>query len=798
VVVVAPGSECDCVEAATVPSPSQWTWFEHAVAQANTSGIEAHIRFSLGAVNIVGLASEAGPFEVLIEPPLVVPPLSFGEPSLEIRSAAVATCGLSLTNNLSALHPAGRQLLVGWDAYERGLGERDDEVPTYRVCVDGTSCRTALASDPSTLLPPLDAGLHVVNVSAVGVSGLVSVGSTYLVVADASPPLFNASAVRIGEHAEFWGSADGLRCSFAKAVDPESGLRSYEVTLVKVQPRCGECKRTGLGGKVIAHEDVLCAEGDGEAEVSVDLHARLEHGSSYRCLVTAVNGAGLSTRRSSMDVVADLSRGSYGLGEHAVVLDHSGGHAAYVSNETLLIEFVMDAALDHLDSDTAAALQPLSPIEVVSLELLLLSFARGANASTAARRDEPFTRLNCSRTIRVGSEASPCCASSPLPPTPATSHDAWIVPAGWPFASPSSVAQIGSTFLVAAGRELFALVAPSPDDMPVGGAPPEQVQYVHISSYAECNASITIVGAYANAWGIYACGTLSILASPPVAVDVSQLAVDGGCVTAKIYFALSSDCVYAWRICNRTGSLVQLPFSGASETLLLERDVQPAACLECLSTNGVLLALQQSDNCSLGGAVALFRVETDDSTTLVATVSEPHLTPLLPLGWCGFGRVTLLVADVLLVGAPDADGGAGLVSVWDVSKAAAPVWLCHWTAPGALRGFGASLAARPRDEDDLQLIAVGSAEDSTVVVEQVVYASPGVPTCDPAGKAVAVLLANELTAGPSPPPMHPLSCTKACYERRATERRGRKNARCESVWVAQNACSQRHYPLLCP
>ena len=90
-------------------------------------------------------------------------------------------------------------------------------------------------------------------------------------------------------------------------------------------------------------------------------------------------------------------------------------------------------------------------------------------------------------------------------------------------------------------------------------------------------------------------------------------------------------------------------------------------CVACLSVASSLLALGTSgDACP--GAVQLWTNLTD-GWSLTATVTEHNAT----LVGCDFGRVVHLAgSSVLAVGIPDADGGVGLVEVYDVTNSAAP------------------------------------------------------------------------------------------------------------------------------
>ena len=108
------------------------------------------------------------------------------------------------------------------------------------------------------------------------------------------------------------------------------------------------------------------------------------------------------------------------------------------------------------------------------------------------------------------------------------------------------------------------------------------------------------------------------------------------------------------------------------------------------------MALGISSDCSTGGAVLLLDnngAATDTSAgTLVTdpTFQRRHVVAnssspsnaSLTMDECVFGRVVLLVDDILFVGAPDAYGGAGAVGVFDVGTPSSPIKLCEWRPRG--------------------------------------------------------------------------------------------------------------------
>ena len=84
--------------------------------------------------------------------------------------------------------------------------------------------------------------------------------------------------------------------------DLESGISGFTVALVGEGQHCDSTHV--LGSNVLATIETTCNERH------VTIPVALRHGAKYRCSVMAKNGAGLTTLRTSVDFVADLSLGS--------------------------------------------------------------------------------------------------------------------------------------------------------------------------------------------------------------------------------------------------------------------------------------------------------------------------------------------------------------------------------------------------------------------------------------------------------------------------------------------------------
>ena len=106
-------------------------------------------------------------------------------------------------------------------------------------------------------------------------------------------------------------------------------------------------------------------------------------------------------------------------------------------------------------------------------------------------------------------------------------------------------------------------------------------------------------------------------------------------------------------------------------------------CVACLGVASGLVAVGTSGG-ACPGAVQLWANSTD-GWNLTATVADHNAT----LVGCDFGRVVHLAgSSVLAVGIPDADGGVGLVEVYDVADPTAQqhvesvLWhLTHTSSP---------------------------------------------------------------------------------------------------------------------
>jgi hypothetical protein len=97
-----------------------------------------------------------------------------------------------------------------------------------------------------------------------------------------------------------WG--DSVTCSWNEAVDAESGIVGYEAALISRAGRpCIEDPNNRTAGKIVVRQRLGCNE------TKTTFAAPLGHASAFRCVVWAINGAGLRSSRVSADFVVDVS-----------------------------------------------------------------------------------------------------------------------------------------------------------------------------------------------------------------------------------------------------------------------------------------------------------------------------------------------------------------------------------------------------------------------------------------------------------------------------------------------------------
>lgn len=110
--------------------------------------------------------------------------------------------------------------------------------------------------------------------------------------ADATPP--EAGAVRVGRggaSVSYWRSPDHIVCEWDGAVDAEAAIVWYEVSLYAAGAAvCAASDPSFVAGAVLARANASC----GARAATLHPSRPLVHGGRYRCVVAAVNAAGLS------------------------------------------------------------------------------------------------------------------------------------------------------------------------------------------------------------------------------------------------------------------------------------------------------------------------------------------------------------------------------------------------------------------------------------------------------------------------------------------------------------------------
>ena len=286
-----------------------WNSFVHGIALArNTSagnGTGNVIAFTLRAVNSLGQSSVVGPLAVKVDRQPRLPLIEFEAPSALADSNATDRCAPH--TKVDVLHPAGDTLTLVWEAEERAEENSSEPLPTYKICVQNLAaltdaeCIDASAANGIARVKNLSAGLFNLSVTKTSVGGL-NVSKSWQVLSDGTPPIMGE--VRVGNHASYWSHSRKLSCVFDAATDPESGINNYLVSLVGPLDVCGQSAPHIFVNRALANVSADC---NLKPTTTVELPAVLEHGATFRCIVTASNGAGLTATRSSTDVVVDLA-----------------------------------------------------------------------------------------------------------------------------------------------------------------------------------------------------------------------------------------------------------------------------------------------------------------------------------------------------------------------------------------------------------------------------------------------------------------------------------------------------------
>jgi len=207
VVVTAPMSSCSCAAPADGTDDSEYAYFEHSVANVTSLGT---MLFALHASNAVGLTGKSRPLTIRVntEPPNA-PRISFV--GLSRMSSVNRTGACAPSGNATLLHPAGMPSELSWATHflpltvclllctsycvltgmplellwapeeKEDLNSDVEVLPLYEMCLD-----SVCANFTSGRTTP---GLHNFSVRKVSVAGLWSPPTTWLLMADKSPPV---------------------------------------------------------------------------------------------------------------------------------------------------------------------------------------------------------------------------------------------------------------------------------------------------------------------------------------------------------------------------------------------------------------------------------------------------------------------------------------------------------------------------------------------------------------------------------------------------------------------------------
>ena len=296
-------------------SAAQWPTFLHpaplavTVASSSLDGADKRILFVLVAENVLGMRAVFQEYSVA-----VVGTPEIGDVFFEKPSWLPAPC--DVRGGADMVHPAG------WPLSIRVPQLTSNSLSSIELCfatgAGGTlSCTMRMGALPvdDTVITTaaLPAGALNLTLNVTSLSGVVS-SLSWTVVADDTPPQIRSepSLVSMQENDEedspnkglqgYYAWEDQVACEWPAASDEESGIRAFEVALVsRVGRQCTEAPTNRTGGAVLQKHTVSCNVSKAIFTVA------LGHASAYRCVLWAINGAGLRSTRASSDFVVDSS-----------------------------------------------------------------------------------------------------------------------------------------------------------------------------------------------------------------------------------------------------------------------------------------------------------------------------------------------------------------------------------------------------------------------------------------------------------------------------------------------------------
>ena len=279
------------------------------------------------------------------------------------------------------------------------------------------------------------------------------------------------------------------------------------------------------------------------------------------------------------------------------------------------------------------------------------------------------------------------------------------------------------------------------------------------------NASI---GAASDLWAVHACGgSVQIYNTSLHAADAASALVgnvpflplngssdssdssDSSSSSEIVQLAMASEVVASWvasevdrvaevRIASIGAAAVVTPFPLFNSSTVLPSGAPLAArelCVSCLATDGTILAhgwfhsSTGASSCDNGGGVGVYDrsgganggwVRRALLSGFASALFEHGYEPAAPSssadssGGCSFGRVVEVAGNVLAVGIPEGNGGAGRVAIYDLSVVSDPTLACVLSPPPGATSFGSSLSIRVDSGAKLSLaIGMSASEEYT-------------------------------------------------------------------------------------
>lgn len=573
-VLVASSDSCKCHPPSSSTAHVKWARVSRPLPLFSTESNNSEVRFSLVGSNQVGMRGEAVNSAVVIErrSTLLEPEVTFELPTFVAVSALVATasdmedtvegaiatsvsvCGWAGVDG-SLLHRTARLLTVAWNP--------TDEIYRHELCLrpdsqaDASSldCQRAAGSDASVSMQPPASGLFNLSYTSISRGGIrqeLRWGLTF----DDTPPI--QGRVSAGGPAGYWVLPGLMTCTWEEAIDVESGIGMYEVGLIEVSTADSKCTASGpietaLGGKMLVSQNVSC-----DAR-NASLMSALRHSGRYRCVVWAINGAGMrSSPRSSRDVVVDLSGGKLLPSRALSIRDALGEPAISMRNLSLTIQFEVelygeadlvaqvrpradDCATSRSSNTSSAtdtnassircsAMESIAAVEYFAFSLFrqtgsdaLSIAATSASSSNAEDADaggvaNRIVKIGSTHLVRLGHLTSPCCATTYVSKGEAL-HDGWLVlPDASQHEIPRRLGLINASWLLIASHDSIRFTSMGADSDDLRFRLPPITMSSLVQPGAACGGaddSATVDGIHSGEdwWAVETCGSLHIFSS---------------------------------------------------------------------------------------------------------------------------------------------------------------------------------------------------------------------------------------------------------------------------------------------